>query len=99
MPGFIFMLILLFVLVDVHTLFVLFFHNHLSLLYVFSGASLAILKGLIFFLPGRDIFSFFDIVTGVLMLFLLFGELWMFLYVLIVLFLSYKIVMSFGALR
>ena len=93
------MLVLLIALVDVHTLFVLFFHDYLSLLYVFSGASLAILKGIIFFLPGRDLFSLLDIIVCFFMLFLLFTNLWGMIYWPIAFYLIYKIIMSFGVIK
>lgn len=85
-------LLLLLTLVDIHTLFVLIFHNHLSTLYVFSGASFAILKGLIFYIPYRDKFSLGDIIIGFLMLFLLITELFNFLWWIIAIFLGYKII-------
>lgn len=93
------MMLLILTLVDVHTLFVLIFHNHLSPLYVFSGSSFAILKGLIFYVPYRDKFSFADIVVGVFMLFLLITELPSFLWWIISLFLIYKIVAGFAGIK
>ncbi|MFW6285949.1 MAG: hypothetical protein ACOC16_02150 [Nanoarchaeota archaeon] len=93
------MLIILFALVDIHTLFVLIFHEYLSNLYVFSGASFAILKGLLFFLPSRDLFSLLDIICGFFMLFLLITNLPNFICWTIIVYLVYKIIMSFGAIK
>lgn len=93
-----FMIVLILALIDVHTLFVLLFHNSLPALYVFSGSSFAILKGLIFYLPSRDVFSLIDIIVGFLMFFLLLGELWSFVWWMIFLYLTYKIIGSFAAI-
>ena len=93
------MIIILFALIDIHTLFVLLFHSHLPAIYVFSGSSFAILKGLIFFIPTRDIFSLLDILVGCIMLFLLVAKLATFVNVIVGLFLLYKIVMSLAFLK
>jgi len=92
-------IVLLLALVDIHTLFVLLFHNYLSNLYVFSGASFAILKGLIFYIPFRDKFSLCDIIVGTIMLFLLVTELFDIITTIIVLFLGYKIIASLASLK
>jgi hypothetical protein len=92
------MIIIILALIDIHTLFVLLFHNHLPAIYVFSGSSFAILKGLTFYLPFRDMFSLIDIIIGTLMLFLLLGELWNFIWWFILLYLIYKIISSFAAI-
>lgn len=92
------MIILILALVDIHTLFVLIMHNYLPAIYVFSGSSFAILKGLIFYLPSRDLFSLLDIIIGVLMLFLLIGELFNIIWWVIAIYLIYKIIMSFSCL-
>lgn len=91
------MIVLILALIDIHTLFILVFHNYLTPIYIFSGSSFAILKGVIFYLPSRDLFSLIDIILGVLMLFLLIGELFNFIWWIIFLYLTYKIVLSFGA--
>lgn len=90
-------ILLILTLVDIHTLFVLIFHNYLSNLYVFSGSSFALLKGLIFYIPFRDKFSLGDVIVGFLMLFLLFTELFTFLWWIIALFLIYKIIAGLAA--
>lgn len=90
-------ILLLLTLVDIHTLFVLIFHDYLSGLYIFSGASFAILKGIIFYVPFRDKFSLADIIVGFLMLLLLITELFTFLWWMIALFLIYKIISGLAA--
>ena len=82
-------------LVDIHTLFVLIFHNSLPFTYVLAGATFPIMKGLVFFLPNKDVFSFIDIVIGFIMLILLFGSLWSFVWWIIFFYLVYKILFSF----
>lgn len=91
------MLIILFALVDVHTLFVLLFADYLSTVYVLSGSTLAIIKGMFFYIPFRNLFSLLDIIVGLIMLFLLLGNLWSIFWWPIFLFLVYKIVLSFAA--
>jgi len=83
-------------LVDIHTLIVLLFNDFMSPLYIFSGSSFAILKGIIFYLPNRDLFSLIDIIVGFFMLFLLIGSLWNLIWWFIFLYLMYKIIMSFA---
>ncbi|MCA9486975.1 hypothetical protein H6501_02675 [Candidatus Woesearchaeota archaeon] len=92
------MIILLLTLIDVHTLFILIFHSYLPSLYVFSGATFAFLKGLVFYLPTRDLFSFLDMFISLFVLFLLIGNLWWPIFFLILFYLLYKIVLSFAAL-
>lgn len=91
------MLIYLFALIDIHTLFILLTHNNLSPIYVFSGSSFALLKGGIFFILSKDILSFFDIIVSFIMMFLLIGNLFTILYWIIGIYLVYKIIMSFAA--
>ena len=81
-------------LIDIHTLFVLLFSYFLPIHYVFTGFSIAFLKGIIFFAMSRDVFSFVDIVMALCMLLLLFGIMPLFLKILIFLYLVYKIWMS-----
>ena len=88
------MLLYLLVLIDVHTLLVLLFSNSLSLAYIFTGFSLAFVKGLIFFLMGRDLFSLIDMIIAVLMLLLLLSIMPLILKIIIALYLLYKIVFS-----
>ncbi len=92
------MILWLLILVDVHTLFVLLFHEFLPLVYVFSGGSLLILKGLLFYLQGRDLLSLMDIVVGFIMLFLMFTSFWSFLWAILFFYLGYKIVITATAL-
>lgn len=89
------MLIYVLVLIDIHTLFVLLFYNSLPWYYIFSGFSLAFVKGLIFYIIGRDFFSLLDMIISVLMLLLLFSIMPLFLKIIIGLYLTYKIVFSF----
>jgi len=89
------MLIIALALIDIHTLGVLLFHENLSFIWVLSGSTLAIMKGLLFYLPSRDIFSLLDMICGLLMLFLLLGGLWAIIWWAIFFYLSYKIFMSF----
>lgn len=93
-----YMILWILMLIDVHTLFVLIFHEFLSLPYVFTGGSLLILKGLIFYLMGRDLLSLLDIIVGFIMLFLMFTTLWSFLWAILFFYLGYKIVISATAL-
>ncbi len=86
------MIFLLLTLIDIHTLFVLFFHEYLSFIYVLSGSTLAISKGLIFFITGKDLFSILDIISGLIMLFLLIGNLWTPIFWIIAAYFSYKII-------
>lgn len=90
-------ILLILTLVDIHTLFVLIFHNHLPALYVFSGSSFALLKGLVFYIPFRDKFSLGDVIVGVLMLFLLFTNLFPIIWWMIAIFLIYKIIAGLAA--
>ncbi len=60
--------------------------------YAFSGGSLAILKGMIFFVIYRDFFGFLDIVTGFCIILNLFFSLPLFVLFLCYLYLVYKIV-------
>ncbi len=90
------MILWILALIDIHTLIVLMFNEYMSPLYIFSGSSFAILKGIIFYLPNRDFFSLLDIIVGVLMLFLLIGSLWNLIWWTIFLYLIYKIVLSFA---
>ena len=92
------MLLWILLLIDVHTLFVLIFHEFLSLAYVFSGGSLLILKGLIFYLQGRDLLSLLDIVVGFIMLFLMLTIFWNFIWAILFFYLGYKVVISASAL-
>lgn len=86
-------------LIDVHTLIVLLFSDFMSPLYIFSGSTFALFKGLIFYLPNRDLFSLLDIVTGFLMLFLLIGHLYGIIWWSLFSYLMYKIIMSFGIIK
>ncbi|MFP4402582.1 MAG: hypothetical protein ACLFPL_05125 [Candidatus Nanoarchaeia archaeon] len=88
------MLIYLLVLIDIHTLFVLLSHSVLPISYVLSGFTLAFVKGLVFYLIGQDLFSLIDMIVAVLMLLLLFNIMPIILYILISLYLLYKIIMS-----
>ena len=88
------MLLLLLTLIDAHTLFVLIFYEYLSPIYIFSGTVFAFLKGGIFYLLSRDLFSLLDIIVSILILVLLFGTLWSFLYWIIFVYLAYKIIMG-----
>lgn len=81
-------------LVDIHTLFVLLFSSTLPMHYVFTGFSIAFIKGLFFYLMGRDLFSLIDIIMSILMLLLLFGIMPLFLKLIIFFYLVYKIWMS-----
>ncbi len=93
------MIIILLALVDIHTLLVLLFHEYMGTVWVLSGSTIAIMKGLMFYIPGRDLFSLLDIITGCIMLSLLvFGGLWNFLWWSIFIYLSVKIMLSFMAL-
>ena len=89
------MILIVLALIDIHTLFVLLFHDYLSLIYVLSGSTLAIMKGLTFFIPSRDFFSLLDIIVGVLMLILVFGSMWSIIFWPILIYLLYKIILSF----
>lgn len=89
------LLIWILAIIDLHTLFVLLAFNYLPDMYVFSGSSFAMLKGLVFFIPSQDIFSFLDILTGFLMLFLLLGGMWSVLWWSLFVYLIYKLIMSF----
>lgn len=86
-------------LIDVHTLIVLLFSDFMSPLYIFSGSTFALFKGLIFYLPNRDLFSLLDIITGFVMLFLLIGALWGIVWWTLFIYLIYKIIMSFGIIK
>lgn len=91
------MIILLLVLVDIHTLFVLLFYNFLPFHYVLAGSTFPIMKGLFFFLPNRDLFSLIDIIIGLIMFFLLIGDLFSWVWWSIFIYLVYKIVLSIVA--
>lgn len=93
------MMLLLLTLVDIHTLFVLIFHDFLSPTYVLAGSTFAMTKGIIFYLGSRDLFSMIDIIIGVLMLFLLIGNLFSFISWMIGIYLVYKIVMSLALFK
>lgn len=93
------MLLLLLTLIDVHTLFILLFHEYLNGWYIFSGTVFAMLKGLVFYAISRDLFSLFDIITGILILFLLFGGLWSIFFWPVFFFLTYKVVMGLVFLK
>ncbi|MCH8519233.1 MAG: hypothetical protein LAT82_00570 [Nanoarchaeota archaeon] len=88
------MLLYLLVLIDIHTLFILLFHNSLNIAYIFTGFSLAFIKGLIFFLMGRDLFSLIDMIIAVLMLLLLLSMMPIVIKIIIALYLLYKIFFS-----
>ena len=88
------MLIYVLALIDIHTLFVLLFHSNLNYGYIFTGFSIAFVKGLIFFSIGRDLFSLIDIIISLLMLLLLFNIMPLIIKIIIALYLSYKIIMS-----
>ena len=93
------MLILrLLALIDIHTLVIVVLHDYLPIYYLLSGTSLSIFKGLVFFFPTRDLFSLIDILIGIMILFMAFLDIWGFLWLLVVIYLSYKIIMSFAAL-
>jgi len=87
---------ILLTLVDIHTLFILVFHNYLSIAYILTGSTFPIIKGILFYIPTRNFFSLIDIVIGVIMLFLLIGPLWNFVFWTLFLFLSYMILISIG---
>lgn len=89
------MILIILALIDIHTLFVLTFHEFLSTTYILSGATMAISKGLVFFIPSRDLFSLIDIIIGTVMLILLITTMNSILFWLIFMYLLYKIVMSF----
>lgn len=89
------MLLILLTLIDIHTLLVLLFHNYMAPLYIFAGSSFALAKGTMFYLSSRDLFSLFDIIVGVLMLFLLIGDLFIPIKWIIGLYLTYKIILGF----
>ena len=93
------MFILIPTLIDIHTLFVLIFFEYLPPMYVLAGSTFAIIKGIFFFLPTRNSFSAIDIIIGIIMLFLLAGPLWDFLFWSIFTFLSYMIVLSIASLK
>ncbi|MFT4244691.1 MAG: hypothetical protein ACMXYB_04540 [Candidatus Woesearchaeota archaeon] len=88
------LLLYLLVLIDIHTLLVLLLSNSLGIAYIFTGFSLAFVKGLIFFLMGRDLFSLIDMIVAVLMLLLLLSLMPLILKILIAMYLLYKIVFS-----
>lgn len=88
------MLIYFLALVDIHTLFVLLFHSSLNYAYIFTGFSIAFIKGLIFFSISKDLFSLIDIIISILMLLLIFSLMPMLVKALIALYLIYKIIMS-----
>jgi len=83
---------LLLTLIDLHTLFVFLTRNLLPLEYSFLGGSLSILKGLIFFLPTKDLFSFLDIIVGIIVLLSLIINIHIIISIIIVLYLIYKII-------
>ena len=89
------LIVKLLALVDLHTLLVLFFADYMSTIYVLAGATLPMTKGLFFYLTSRDIFSFLDIMVGIIMLFMVIGDLWNFIWWTLVIYEIYKIVLSF----
>lgn len=88
------LLLYLLLLVDLHTLFVLLFSPFLPIHYIFTGFSIAFLKGVIFYIISKDLFSLLDIIMALFMLLLLFGIMPLFLKIIIFLYLGYKIYMS-----
>jgi len=93
------MLILILALVDLHTLFVLLFHNYLPTIYILAGSTFPIIKGVIYYIPTKNLFSLADIIIGILMLTLLFANIWNFLTYIISGFLIYKIILSLSSLK
>ncbi len=91
------MIVKILALIDLHTLFVLMFHDYLPLMYIVAGATFPFTKGLIFYLSSKDLFSFIDMLVGLIMLFLLVGSIWGFLWWIIFIYLVYKIILSFAA--
>ncbi len=89
------MIIIALALIDIHTLFVLLLADTLPFIWVLSGSTMAILKGLFFYIPTRDFFSLLDIIVGLTMLFLLITTLHVVIFWMIFIYLIYKIIMSF----
>ena len=87
-------LLYILLLIDIHTLFVLVFSSTLSTMYIFTGFSLAFLKGIVFFILSKDLLSFVDIIMSLLMLLLLFSMMPLVLKIIIFFYLFYKIWMS-----
>lgn len=82
-------------LIDIHTLFVWVFYPLLPSHYVFTGATFSIVKGLIFMIPSKNLFSLLDIIVGLLVMLLFFTDMFLIVWWLVFLFLTYKIAMSF----
>lgn len=90
------MILKLLALIDIHTLFVLVFYQYLPFMYVLAGSTFMLAKGLLFYVPGKDLFSLIDIIVGCIMLFLLVGNLYFLIWWAIFFYLVYKIAMSFA---
>lgn len=91
------MIVKILALVDLHTLLVLMFHDYMPAIYILAAASFPFAKGLLFYLSSRDLFSMVDMIIGIIMLFLLVGTLWSFLWWSIFVYLAYKVILSFAA--
>ncbi len=89
------LIVKLLALIDLHTLLVLFFADYMSTIYVLVGATLPMMKGLFFYLTSRDVLSFIDIIVGIIMLFMVIGDLWSFIWWTLVIYEIYKIILSF----
>ena len=87
------MILLILLLIDLHTLLLFLLYPYIPEIYTIHGALLIIAKGLIFFIPSREVFSLLDIITGLVLLLLLVMPVWGFLKVFLILFLCYKILL------
>ena len=89
------LIVKLLALIDLHTLLVLFFSDYMSTIYILAGATFPMMKGLFFYLTSRDVLSFLDIIVGIIMLFIVIGDLWNFIWWTLVIYETYKIILSF----
>lgn len=86
----------LLVLIELHTLFIIIFHESLSAIYLFSGFSFLFAKGLFFALLKKDPFSYADIVVSLLLLLLLVNLMPTFLLIILSVYLLIRTFMAFA---
>lgn len=89
------MIVMLLALIDIYALIIVIFNRYLPWIYILGGSLLLIIKGIFFFSSSKDILSFLDIIVALIIVFTLFLSLWTFLYWAVVIYLAYKISMSF----
>lgn len=85
-------------LIDIHSLLVFLFKSYIPKVYYFLGGSLLLLKGTTFFLMTRETFSLIDIILGIIFILNLFFNIGLVLKIIIVVYLSSRILSTIVAL-